>query len=200
LKGLNAIIDGEIALPVKENGNVLELNKKVNWNKAIFYVFDILEYEGKDIRDMPLVERQSLLKGIIVRIGGSPYVEFVKQFDTFDMGWKHVIDNDFEGLMVKKKDSRYETEALKEYRSKRWFKVKNWKEGKDEIVGHNIRTTVKGSFILKAGTNVNCPDMETLKEYDDAMKNNRKVYAEFYYRFKSKNGFYTPILKRLVIV
>ena len=196
LTGVNAILDGEICL---HNSNVLELNKKENWSKAVYYVFDILELGGKDLRNKPLHERQAILNSIITTIN-NPNVKFITQFKDFKSGWDYIMKNDLEGLMAKKKDSTYDTIVLKERRSHNWFKIKNWLEGKDEIIGHNIRTTQKGSFALSCGTNVNCPDMETLKEYNEAIKKNKKVFAEFYYRFKSKNGFYTPILKRLVIV
>ncbi len=196
LKNVNAILDGEVCL---ENSNVLELNKKENWDKAMYYVFDCLEYDGLDLKDKPLFERQEILKHILSNIN-NPSIRFIIQFESLRDGWDYIIKNDLEGLMAKRIDSRYETEAMKEYRSHNWLKIKNWKEGLDEIVGHNVGDTQKGSFKLSVGTNINCPDLETLGEYTQALREQKRIFAEFYYRFKSKNGFYSPILKRLVIV
>ena len=204
-------IDGEVSLPIEMKSNVLELNKKCNWDKVIFYVFDCVKYDGLDLRSKPLFERQGILRHIVGMVN-SPYVVFIQQFGTLREGWDFVIKNDLEGLVVKKLDSRYETALGKEYRSHSWLKIKNWKEGLDEIVGHNIGDTQKGSFRLSVGTNINCPDLETLREYTEALREQKRIFAEFYYRFKThtvhfvngqsttKNGFYTPILKRLVVV
>lgn len=199
LKGINAILDGEISLPLEMKSNVLELNKKVNWNKAVFYVFDCLEFDGLDLRDKPLFERQEILRHIVAMVNSSS-IQMIPQFSSFKDAWAYVLKEDMEGLMAKRIESRYETIAMKEYRSHSWLKIKNWKEGFDEIVGHNVRDTQKGSFKLKSGTNINCPDLETLREYTEALHQQKRIFAEFYYRFKSKNGFYSPILKRLVFV
>lgn len=197
VKDIDAILDGEVALI---GSNVLELNKKENWKKAKFYVFDLLKYEGKDTRKLPLKERQNLLK-MIVKMIDSPAVQFIPQFKSFKEGWDYILKNDLEGVMAKKLDSKYGTGIGGELRSFEWRKIKYWKEGREEIVAHEERTTEKGCFVMANGSKINCPDMETLKEYEKAKKQHKKVFGEFYYRFlSSKNNYYTPILKRLDVV
>jgi DNA ligase-1 len=117
------VLDGEI-LSIKE-GNVQafsilqqRLNRKtinktqLNEAPVGFYVYDILEYQGKDLRTETLASRRELLSEVIEQLSDqqtvllSAIVEF-KNWDELAEIREHARDNNSEGLMLKKMDSLY---------------------------------------------------------------------------------------------
>ncbi len=117
------VLDGEI-LSIKA-GNVQpfsilqqRLNRKtinksqLNDAPIGFYVYDLLEYKGKDLRTEPLQLRRQLLAGIIDQMNHqntvllSPVLEF-KEWDELAKAREAARENNSEGLMLKKLDSLY---------------------------------------------------------------------------------------------
>lgn len=187
LNGLNAILDGEIAI---ENKGVLDLNCKENWKDAKYYVFDILEIDCLDLRTYNLVERQKELKKAIE---GLENVKFIKQFNSFDEGWNYVKQNNLEGLIAKDKRTCYLGNIYLDTRTWAWVKIKNWKEERLRIIGIEEGET-KGSFILENGTKVSALKPSIAKLYNP----NDILEAEITYITKTKNGkLFQPTMKRL---
>jgi bifunctional non-homologous end joining protein LigD len=65
---VNAIVDGEIVV-VKETG-ISDFGSLQNWRSEAdgdlyYYLFDLLWYEGKDLTQLPLIERREVLKSIL---------------------------------------------------------------------------------------------------------------------------------------
>lgn len=65
---INAVLDGEI-LVLNEKG-ISNFSALQNWRseadgELVFYVFDLLWYDGKDLTDLPLNQRQAILKDIL---------------------------------------------------------------------------------------------------------------------------------------
>jgi len=90
------------------------LSKKILLEAPVsFIAFDLLEWEGKDLRSEPLSERKALLEELILRASHSKF----KLSETLSFGsWEELArvrenarDLQTEGLMLKKKDSLYET-------------------------------------------------------------------------------------------
>jgi len=117
------VIDGEI-LSVKD-GNVQafsilqqRLNRKTINKSQLkdapvgFYIYDLLEHEGNDIRDRPLSERRLLLEGIVSNFSSadvailSPVIEFNDWEDLAEIR-KGSRENNSEGIMLKKLSSFY---------------------------------------------------------------------------------------------
>ncbi|RZK77795.1 MAG: ATP-dependent DNA ligase [Pedobacter sp.] len=117
------VIDGEI-LSVKD-GNVQafsilqqRLNRKtINKSQLTdapigFYAYDLLEYEGKDLREEPLGNRRLLLEDLIRNIKTnnvmviSPKVVF-KNWDELTEIRQQARELNSEGIMLKKMDSLY---------------------------------------------------------------------------------------------
>lgn len=76
-----------------------------------FFAYDILEYEGKDIRDWPLLQRRELLESITQQANHpllllSPVVGF-SSWDELTTLRESSRDNGAEGLMLKNKNSIY---------------------------------------------------------------------------------------------
>ncbi|TSJ44486.1 DNA ligase D [Mucilaginibacter corticis] len=118
---INAVLDGEIvALNDKGNANFGALQ---NWRntksaKLVYYVFDILWYDGKDLTGLPLNERKEILKAVI------PASELIKASEFFEVNGTEFFETakkmNLEGVIAKKADSLYTADA----RSREWLKIK----------------------------------------------------------------------------
>jgi len=141
---MNAVFDGEIL--VLNNKGVSNFGSLQNWRseadgELVFYVFDILWYEGKNLMDLPLYQRQAILNDILptdddrVRLGKVFKASGVDFFDAAErMG--------LEGIIAKKTDSTYATDR----RSKEWLKIKVQKRQEVVIAGFTKNTDTSKSF------------------------------------------------------
>jgi len=80
---------------------------------AGFVAYDLIEYEGKDIRDLPLAERRKLLEQIMAGINDpafilSPVIPF-ENWDFLTRIRTQSREQGAEGLMLKRKSSPYGT-------------------------------------------------------------------------------------------
>jgi bifunctional non-homologous end joining protein LigD len=78
LKVTDAVLDGELcALDGSGGPAFYDLMKRQC--QAVYYVFDILWLNGRDVRDLPLVERKKILRKVIPRksssVGRVSYVD-----------------------------------------------------------------------------------------------------------------------------
>ena len=95
---------------------------------ATYVVFDILEFNGKDLRNLPLLERKNYLRSCVKdceRLQIIPYTEDGEKL------WETVKKLNLEGVMAKRKDSKYI-----EGRSDMWLKIKYFKTVDTVIVGY----------------------------------------------------------------
>jgi bifunctional non-homologous end joining protein LigD len=130
---LNAVLDGEVVV-VGEDG-ISNFGALQNWRSEadgdlLFYVFDILWYEGRDLTGLPLLERKAILRGVmpdrdVIRIGEYFEESGIEFFETAkQMG--------LEGIIAKKSDSEYQIKS----RSKDWLKIKANKRQEMVIGGY----------------------------------------------------------------
>ena len=119
---INVVLDGEI-LVIEKNGKA-NFSALQNWRseadgELVYYAFDLLWYEGKNIMPLPLSERQAILKEVLptnddrVRLS---QVFTVSGLDFFEAAKKMGL----EGIMAKRSDSPY----VPDTRSKVWLKIK----------------------------------------------------------------------------
>jgi bifunctional non-homologous end joining protein LigD len=130
---INAVLDGEIL--VLNNKGISNFGSLQNWRseadgELVFYVFDILWYEGKNLMELPLYERQAVLNDILptdddrVRLGKVFKASGVDFFNAAErMG--------LEGIIAKKTNSTY----VSDRRSKEWLKIKVHKRQEVIIAG-----------------------------------------------------------------
>lgn len=117
---LNAVLDGEVVV-VGANGQA-NFGALQNWRSEadgdlVYYVFDILWYDGKDLKDLPLTERKAILHQILPE---GDKVQISKDFDTSGIEMLEAAKKmGLEGIMAKRKSSTYETK-----RTKDWLKIK----------------------------------------------------------------------------
>lgn len=133
------VLDGEIVL-LNEKGNP-DFQKLQNYQEntgypLIYYVFDILSLKGKDLKDLPLLERKKILKRTLI---SSPVVRYCDHIENKGKDFfKAIKKGGLEGIIAKKKDSVY----LPGVRTKQWLKIKHHKSQEAIIVGF---TEPKGS-------------------------------------------------------
>ncbi|MGK6352566.1 DNA ligase D [Parapedobacter sp. DT-150] len=119
---VNAVVDGEIV--VLNDKGLSDFGKLQNWRSEadgnlVYYVFDILWYEGKNLMGLPLAARQTILRDILPtdddRIRQSK-VFAARGIDFFDAAEQVGL----EGIIAKKTDGSYRSDV----RSKEWLKIK----------------------------------------------------------------------------
>lgn len=109
-----------------------------------FSAFDILYIRSEQLTDRPLIERKGVLSENILeneKIILSRYV-FEKGVELYNAA----AAQDLEGIVAKKKDSKYYFGK----RSKDWIKIKNLKDEDYVICGYVIKPGNKVSLILGA--------------------------------------------------
>ena len=95
------------------------LHSRTNDGWAILLAFDLLEIEGEDLRDQPLLERKRRLRQLLSRRDdGLQYVEFLEGDGAAIFA--HACRLGLEGIVCKRADSPYRAGP-----SKTWLKVKN---------------------------------------------------------------------------
>lgn len=117
-----AILDGEVVLFNEKNlpdFQKLQLYENHLNYPLLYYVFDILELDGKNMRDLPLIDRKKILKKLVGKNKTIRYCDHIEETGTAFL--QKAKEQGLEGVIAKKKDSVY-TEGI---RSKEWIKLKN---------------------------------------------------------------------------
>ncbi len=106
---------------------------------ATFYVFDLLAFEGYDVRPLPLVERKAVLAKLLPRAGALRYSE---HFETKGEDlYEHVVQLGLEGIMAKQADSAYCGG-----RSANWLKIRADRTDDFAVVGYSKPKGSRGGF------------------------------------------------------
>jgi len=119
---MDAVLDGEL-LVLNEKG-ISDFGAMQNWRSEadgnlVFYIFDILWYEGKNLMGFPLSERQAVLQSILPT--DNDHIRQSKVFDADGIDFFHVAERmGLEGIIAKKADSTYTSDL----RSREWLKIK----------------------------------------------------------------------------
>ena len=129
----SAILDGEVIVQDERGISHFEaLNTAIRREpeRLIFFAFDLLHLDGRDLRQRPLVERRAELKGLI---GENPWSR-LQYSEAFNAGgaalFKACVQHGLEGIVSKLSSSRYRSG-----RSKTWRKTKCFTESTFVIIG-----------------------------------------------------------------
>jgi bifunctional non-homologous end joining protein LigD len=126
---INALIDGELVV-LNDKGES-NFNKLQNWRSEadgslIYYLFDLLWLDGRDLTGLPLSERRNLLQSIV------PAEGIIRYSDSFETSGKKFFASaqklGLEGIMAKRTDSLYVPGA----RTREWLKIKT--SSRQEVV------------------------------------------------------------------
>jgi bifunctional non-homologous end joining protein LigD len=96
---------------------------------AHLMAFDLLGFEGRDARDLPLARRKELLRQLVADVGVIRYVDHIEQrgADVF----ASVQELGLEGVVGKKADSRYRSGRFSD-----WVKVRCERTDEFAVVGY----------------------------------------------------------------
>jgi bifunctional non-homologous end joining protein LigD len=131
----NAIIDGEIVALDEKGRSSFQLLQGFDMGEQrppiVFYAFDLLRLNGKDLQNLPIEERKAKLEELLKKSPGilRYSVSFTKDIpELLDRAGKLGL----EGLIGKRADSQYEAGK----RSGAWIKVKLHQEQEFVIGGY----------------------------------------------------------------
>ncbi len=119
---INAVIDGEV-LVLNDKG-ISNFGALQNWRseadgQLVYYVFDILWYEGKNLMGLPLRDRIAILKDILPTDNDS--IRQSKVFEANGVEFFNAAERiGLEGIIAKKASSVYTSDL----RSREWLKIK----------------------------------------------------------------------------
>ena len=154
------VVDGEL-LPYKDGviGNFNALQKRIGRKTVsqklqkdipiVIMLYDILEWEGKDVRALPLAERQALLAKLYHQVKGENIPLLLSEPLQFSSWAEVAIEREkatekrSEGLMLKHRDSSYAVGRKKGT----WWKWKSDPKTIDAVLtyamrGHGRRTNL----------------------------------------------------------
>ncbi|MEM2707621.1 MAG: non-homologous end-joining DNA ligase [Candidatus Pacearchaeota archaeon] len=136
-----SILDGEIVV-FDEKGlpnfnllqqreqldNKVEIKIKSKILPACFIAFDIISINNKDLRNLELEKRKKILDKVIKK--EDLYFKKIIYFENGKYLWKFVKEKNLEGVIAKRKNSKYENK-----RSENWLKIKNYKTIDAIVIG-----------------------------------------------------------------
>lgn len=138
------ILDGELVVLDAEGRSDFQLLQNALKNKKqasfIYFLFDLLYFNGYDLRDLALIERKSILKNLLsVSVANLHYSEHIidegKAFYEFSCGYA------LEGIISKNIKGKYHSK-----RSKDWLKIKCIKRQEFIIGGYTSPQSSRAHF------------------------------------------------------
>jgi bifunctional non-homologous end joining protein LigD len=130
----DAIIDGEIVALDDKGRPSFQLLQGFDMGFArspiVFYAFDLLRLNGKDLRNLPIEERKAKLATLLKR--PPPAIRYSASFtENIDQLLTRVRELSLEGLIAKRSGSKYDSK-----RSGAWIKIKLYQRGSFVIGGY----------------------------------------------------------------
>lgn len=154
LEGNQAILDGEIVIfdtQGRPSFNTLLMREKVRIKSNIDYylkkypvkyiIFDILYYNGEDLRAKPLLERMEILKNHYAKSSISTITD---DFSNGKKLFQLMNEKNYEGIVSKKVNSSY----ISGKKHKVWYKIKTSKKILAIICGIKTKNNYPNSLIL----------------------------------------------------
>ncbi|MDP9077906.1 MAG: DNA ligase D [Bacteroidota bacterium] len=141
---INAVIDGEV-LVLNDKG-ISDFGALQNWRseadgELVYYVFDILWYEGKNLMGLPLRDRLAILKDVIPT--NDDRIRQSKVFEANGIEFFSAAERiGLEGIIAKKASSVYTSDL----RSREWLKIKVQRRQEVVITGFTKNEGTSKSF------------------------------------------------------
>lgn len=140
---IKAVLDGEMVVVNEEGYSDFQLMQQFQQDhtgQLIYYVFDILWLNGRDVRHLPLIQRKQLLKQII------PKSNTVKLSDHVEKDGKLFFqvakEHHLEGIMGKNIHSPY----IEHKRVQDWLKIKSRTQQEAVICGYTAPRGARTGF------------------------------------------------------
>jgi bifunctional non-homologous end joining protein LigD len=209
----SAILDGEIV--ALENGipsfellqqrmnlrDIRKLRTIAEEVPVLYYVFDILEWNGKSLLKVPLLERKKILNRILKT---TPHVKLLPFFDSSDLILAKASEFGYEGIVAKKKDSFYlpgqRTDLWQKYKFQNTdsFVIAGWTEGgRSKQFGALLIGKYRGKNLIhvgRAGTGFTDKTIELLMELFRKFETSRSPFNEIAEKIPEKVHWLKPQL------
>jgi ATP-dependent DNA ligase len=127
-----AILDGEVIVQDERGASdfeALQLALRFCSDKLIFYAFDLLYLDGKDLRKSPLLERRAKLKALLGDNPTSP-LQYSEEFTGDAVAFFNSGKHELEGIVSKRATAPYRSG-----RTKTWLKTKCFTESEFILLG-----------------------------------------------------------------
>ena len=152
LPAASFVIDGEVVVAdEKGHPSFSQLQKRVHLSRvrdiaqatvelpATLYVFDLLELEGRDLRDLKLTTRKRLLRELLPTSGALRFSDHIET--QGEAMFEQVRTMELEGIVAKRAASVYEST-----RSEDWLKIRCDRFGTFGVVGYTVGKRGKNSL------------------------------------------------------
>lgn len=137
IDGPDLLLDGEIVAFERGRASFARLQQRIGIHDAerarqspvavYYYLFDLLELDGKDVRPLPLLERKALLRRAVQFRGPLRLTQYVR--GEGEKAFRVACQRGWEGVIAKRADSRYLST-----RSREWLKLK-CAHGQELVIG-----------------------------------------------------------------
>jgi bifunctional non-homologous end joining protein LigD len=145
LRTPHCVLDGEVCA-LDEQGRATFSAMQRGRTELVYYLFDLLELEGRPLVDLTFTERRKRLEELVVR--GNPVVAISETFEDGEGLLKAAREQGLEGVVAKKASSKYEEGR----RNRNWLKVKTTQRQEFVVVGYTKgqgrRASSFGSLVL----------------------------------------------------
>lgn len=199
------ILDGEVVV-LNNDGlpvfNWLQNYPAENRGVLVYYVFDLLSFRRKNLEDLPLTERKSLLEKIIPP--SLPHIKISQHINKTGVEFfLKAKEMGFEGIVGKEKSSKY----LPGKRTSKWLKIRA--QNFDEVVVGGYAKPINKTASFKAllvgqyqnndlvyagriGTGFTETDSEKILEFLNKTKTNTSPFSDL--KFSKDTVWVKPLL------
>jgi bifunctional non-homologous end joining protein LigD len=135
--GPDLLVDGEIVAFARGRSSFERLQQRMGIHDAerarqssvsvYYYLFDLLELDGRDVRELPLLERKALLRQAVEFRGHLRYTSYRR--GDGETAFRSACQRGWEGIIAKRAESRYTAT-----RSRDWLKLK-CAHGQELVIG-----------------------------------------------------------------
>ena len=146
----DAVLDGEVIVEGASGASDFSLLQadlsEGRTDRLVFYAFDILHLDGKDLRPAPLIDRKETLEALLLRAAPEA-LRYSEHFEeNGDLVLRHACRLSLEGVISKDRNAPYRSG-----RGKDWIKSKCSERQEFVIAGYAPSTTSRkaiGSLVL----------------------------------------------------
>jgi DNA ligase D-like protein (predicted ligase) len=139
IKARSAVLDGEIV--ALDRSLVPRFSLWQQGKEASYIVFDILNYNGKDLTGMPLSARKKILEQVVTP---GPFLERCLYTTDGPALYKEILKRHMEGVMAKDFQGLYYPGR----RSPVWRKIKRYKTLEAIIIGYTTKQRAVSSLMV----------------------------------------------------
>jgi bifunctional non-homologous end joining protein LigD len=141
LKCISAAIDGEVIVQDAQGRSdfpALRSSMSSHPERLIFYAFDLLELDGRDLRALPLIDRRDHLRDLIGSHNPHACIQFSDHvIGSGDALFASANAMGLEGIVSKKVRSKYRSG-----KTTSWLKIKCFAEGEFVVIGIDRTETI----------------------------------------------------------